>query len=149
MQSKGFSRVFSNTTFKSIDSSALSFLYGQVLHLYTTIGKTIALTIWTFVGTVMSLLFNTLSRFAIAFLPRSKDLLISCLQSPSTVILEGFLGWLRWCRICLQCRKPRFSPRVGKISWRREWLPTPVFLPGEFHGYRKLVGPWVEKNLDM
>ena len=52
--------------------------------------KTIALTvtIWTFVGKVMSLLFNTLSRFAIAFLPRSKHLLISRLQSPSTVILE-------------------------------------------------------------
>ena len=51
-------------------------------------GKTIALTIWSFVGKVMSLLFNTLSRFVIAFLPRSKRLLISWLQSPSTVILE-------------------------------------------------------------
>ena len=53
-----------------------------------TTGKTIALTIWTFVGKVMSLLFNKLSRFVIAFLPRSKSLLISWLQSPSTVILE-------------------------------------------------------------
>ena len=53
-----------------------------------TIGKTIALTIWTFVGRVMSLLFNTLSRFVIAFLPRSNHLLISWLQSPSTVLLE-------------------------------------------------------------
>ena len=53
-----------------------------------TTGKTIALTIWTFVGKVMSLLFNTLSRFVIAFLPRSKRLLISWLQSPSVVILE-------------------------------------------------------------
>ena len=53
-----------------------------------TTGKTIALTIWTFVGKVMSLLFNTLSRFVIAFLPRSKHLLISWLQPPSTVILE-------------------------------------------------------------
>ena len=43
-------------------------------------------------------------------------------------------------RICLQCRKPRFDPWVGKISWRREWLSTPIFLPGEFHGQRSLVG---------
>ena len=53
-----------------------------------TTGKTIALTRWTFVGKVMSLLFNMLSRFVIAFLPRSKHLLISWLQSPSAVILE-------------------------------------------------------------
>ena len=53
-----------------------------------TTGKTIALTIWTFVGKVMSLLFNMLSRLLIAFLPRSKRLLISWLQSPSAVILE-------------------------------------------------------------
>ena len=51
-------------------------------------GKTIALTMWTFVGKVMSLLFNTLSRFVIVFLPRIKHLLISWLQSPSAVILE-------------------------------------------------------------
>ena len=40
----------------------------------------------------------------------------------------------RWLRIFLQCRRPGFNPWVGKISWRREWQPTPVFLPGEFHG---------------
>ena len=51
-------------------------------------GKTIALTRWTFVGKVMALLFNMLSRFVIAFLPRRKHLLISWLQSPSAVILE-------------------------------------------------------------
>ena len=54
-----------------------------------TIGKTIVLTIWTFVGKVMSLLFNTLSSFVIALLPRSKRLSILCLESPSTVILES------------------------------------------------------------
>ena len=53
-----------------------------------TTGKTIALTTWTFVDKVMSLLFNKLSRLVIAFLPRSKRLLISWLQSPSAVILE-------------------------------------------------------------
>ena len=60
----------------------------QLSHPYMTIGKTIALTRWTFVGKVMSLLFNMLSRLAIAFLPMSKHLLISWLQSPSAVILE-------------------------------------------------------------
>ena len=60
----------------------------QISHQYMTTGKTIALTIWTFGSKVMSLLFNTLSRFVTAFLPRSKHLLISWLQSLSTVILE-------------------------------------------------------------
>ena len=60
----------------------------QLSHPHTTTGKTIALTRWTFVGKVMSLLFNKLSRLVIAFLPRSKCLLISWLQSPSIVILE-------------------------------------------------------------
>ena len=57
-------------------------------HPYMTVGKTIALTRWTFVGKLMSLLFNMLSRLVIAFLPRSKCLLISWLESPSAVILE-------------------------------------------------------------
>ena len=60
----------------------------QLSHLYMTTGKTIALTIWTFVANVTFLLFNALSRFVIAFLPRSRCLLISWLQSPSAVILE-------------------------------------------------------------
>ena len=58
----------------------------QLSHAYMTTGKTIALTRWTFVGKVMSLLFNMLSRLVIAFLPRSKRLLISWLQSPSALI---------------------------------------------------------------
>ena len=60
----------------------------QLSHPYMTIGKTIALTRWTFVGKVISLLFNILSRLVIAFLPRSKGLLILRLQSPSAVILK-------------------------------------------------------------
>ena len=60
----------------------------QLLHPYMTTGKTIASTRWTFVGKVMSLLFNILSRLVITFLPRSKRLLISWLQLPSAVILE-------------------------------------------------------------
>ena len=58
-------------------------------HPYMTTGKTIALTRWTFVGKVMSLLYNMVSRLLITFLPRGKCLLISCLQSPSAVILES------------------------------------------------------------
>ena len=60
----------------------------QLSHPYMTTGKIIALTRWTFVGKVMSLLFNMLSRLVITFLPRSKHFLISWLQSPSAVILE-------------------------------------------------------------
>ena len=60
----------------------------QLSHPHMTTGKTIALTTWTFVSKVVSLLFNMLSRFVIAFLPRSKHLLISWLQSPSAVIFE-------------------------------------------------------------
>ena len=60
----------------------------QLSHPYMTTGKTIALPRWTFVGKVMSLLFNKLSRLVITFLPRSKHILISWLQSPSAVILE-------------------------------------------------------------
>ena len=64
------------------------FFMVQLSHPYMTIGKTIALTLWTFVCKVMSLLFNMLSRLVIVFLPRSKRLLISWLQSPFAVILE-------------------------------------------------------------
>ena len=65
-----------------------AFFTAQPSHPYTTTGKTISLTRPTFVGKVKSLLFNMLSRLAITFLPRSKSLLISCLQSPSAVILK-------------------------------------------------------------
>ena len=65
-----------------------AFFTVQLSHPYMTTGKTIALTRWTFVGKVMSLLFNMLSSMVITFLPRSKCLLISWLQSPSAVILE-------------------------------------------------------------
>ena len=65
-----------------------AFFIVQLSHTYMTTGRTIALTRWTFVGKVMSLLFNMLSRLVITFLPRSKSLLISRPQSPSAVILE-------------------------------------------------------------
>ena len=65
-----------------------AFFIVQLSHPYMTTGKTTALTRWTFIGKVMSLLFNMLSRLVVTFLPRSKHLLISWLQSPSAVILE-------------------------------------------------------------
>ena len=71
----------------SVLQHSVSFMV-QPSHPHMTTGKTIALTIWTFVGKVMSLLFNMLSRLVIVFLPRSKRLLISRLQSQTTVILE-------------------------------------------------------------
>ena len=52
----------------------------------------------------------------------------------------GLPWWLRWLRICLQVRRPGFDPWVGAIPWRRKWQPTPIFLPGEFHRQRSLVG---------
>ena len=78
MQSKGLSSVFSNTTVQKHQFSA--FFIAQLSHPYMTTGKTIALTRQIFAGKVMSLLFSMLSRLVIAFLPRSKHLLISWLQ---------------------------------------------------------------------
>ena len=74
--------------FESINSSALSLLYGPTLTSRHDYWEYIALTRWTYVGKVMSLLFNMLFRFVIAFLPRSRHLLILWLQSPSAVILK-------------------------------------------------------------
>ena len=89
LQLKRLSRVF-NTLMSSKPSIIWhsAFFIVQHSHPYMTTGKTIALTRWTFVGKVMSLLFNILSSLVIAFLPRNERLLISWLQSPSAVILE-------------------------------------------------------------
>ena len=115
-----------------------------------TTGKTIALTIWTFIGQVMFLLFNTLSRFVIAFLPRSKCLLISWLQSP---LLNGFgaqenkiCHWFHFSRsIChevmrlddmmlvFECRiLSQFFHFPLSPSWRGSFAPL-HFLPLEWH----------------
>ena len=77
-----------------------AFFIAQLLHPYMTTGKTIALTRQTFVGKVVSLLFNMLSRLVITFLPRSKSLLISWLQSPSAVILEPPKNKVSHCFHC-------------------------------------------------
>ena len=87
LQSKGLSRVFSNATVQKHQFFVLSFMV-QLSYSYMTAAKTIALTIQTFVGKVMSLLYSMLSRLLIAFLPKSKCLLVSWLLSPSAEILE-------------------------------------------------------------
>ena len=80
--------LFQHHNWKASILQCSAFIMVHLSHPYTTTGKTIALTRWTFVGKVMSLLFNILSRFVIAFLPSSKCILISWLQPPSAVILE-------------------------------------------------------------
>ena len=88
LQSKGLSSLLQHHSSKASILWCSAFFMVQLSHPYMTAGKTIALTRWTFVGKVMSLLFNMLSRLVIAFLPRHKCLLILWLQSPSAVILE-------------------------------------------------------------
>ena len=88
MQSKGLKSLLQHHSSKASVLQHSAFSIVQLSHPYTTIGETIALTRRTFVGKVMLLFFNMLSRLVIAFLPRSKRLLISWLQSPSAVILE-------------------------------------------------------------
>ena len=105
---------------KALVLQCSAFFIVQLPHPYMTIGKSIALTRWTFVDNVMSLLFSMLSRFVIAFLPRSKCLLIPWLQSQSAVILEPkkikfvtvslFPLYLHQCGTCgkeptCQCRR--------------------------------------------
>ena len=80
--------LIQNHSLKALILQYSAFFIVQLSHPYMNIGKTIALTRWTFVGKVMPLLFHVLSRLVITFLPRSKHLLISWLQSPSAVILE-------------------------------------------------------------
>ena len=82
-------RLFSHRNSKALILQQTAFFMVQFSNLYMTSGKIIALTVQTFIGKMMSLLFNMLSRFVIAFLQRSKHLFISWLESPSTVILES------------------------------------------------------------
>ena len=91
---------------KALILQCSAFFVVQLSHPYMTAGKTIALTRLTFVGKIMSLLFNMLSRLVIAFLPRSKCLLISWLQSPSAVILEPPKNKVSHCFQCFPIYLP-------------------------------------------
>ena len=88
LQFKGLSSLLQHHISKASILWRSAFFIDQISHPYMTTGKTVALTRWTFVGKVMSLLFNMLYRLVITFLPRSEHLLISWLQSPSAVYLE-------------------------------------------------------------
>ena len=107
LQSKGLSKVFSNATVQKHQfCGAQLFFIVQLSYPYMTTGKTIALTKWTFVGKVMSLLFNMLSRLVITFLPRSKRLLISCAHSHTGPSLEASSGMgilIFLCTLFLDC----------------------------------------------
>ena len=110
---------------KSINSSALSFLYSPTVTSIHT-GKTIPLTRWTFVGKVMSILFNMLSRLAIDFLPKYKCLLISWLQSPSTVILEPPQNKVSHCFHCfpIVCHEETGLHATIFVLWMLSFKPT-------------------------
>ena len=130
-------------------------------------GKTIALIIWNFVGKVMSLLFNMLSRLVIPFLPRSKRLLTSWLQSPSVITISEkamapHSSTLAWKILWMEEPDRLYSPWVCKEldmakqlhfhfhALEKKWQPTPVFLPGESQGRGSLVGcrPWGHTESD-
>ena len=111
---QGFLRVFSNTIVQEHQFFGAQLSLQSNHHIHTwPLEKNIALTRWTFVDKVMSLLFNMLSRLFITFLPRSKSLLISWLQSPSTVILEP--------RKIKSAAVPLF-PHLFAMKWR-DWMP--------------------------
>ena len=109
LQSKGLSSLLQHHSSKASIPQRSAFFIVQLSYPYMTTGKTVALTRWNLVGKVMPLLFNMVSRLVIAFLPRSKGLLISWLQSPSAVVLEPpkivchcfhcfpiYLSWSDW-----------------------------------------------------
>ena len=101
-----FKSLFQQRSSKASVLQCSAFLMVQLLHPYMTTGTTISLTRWTFVGKVMSLIFNMLPRLITAFLPRSKHLLISWLKSPSAVILEPPKYKVSHCFHCLPIYLP-------------------------------------------
>ena len=109
LQFKGLSRVFSNTTVQKHQFYGSALFMVQLSHPYMTTGKIITLTMWSFVGKVMSLIFNMLSRLVIAFLPRSKHLLMSWLQSPSAVIFRAQENKV--------CHYSHCFPRLFAMKW--------------------------------
>ena len=134
LQSKGLARVFSNTTVQKHQFFGAQLSSQSNSHPYMTTGKTIALTRQNFVGKVMSLLFNMLSRLVITFLPRSKRLLISWLQSPSAVIslvaqrLKRLPAmWETWVR-SLGWEDPlekEMATHSSILAWRIPWMEEP------------------------
>ena len=101
-----------------------------------------------------------MKKLKITAVDRTDDSLEGCLDCLLQALTQNsklvFLDGGEWCpggsdsRVCLQCRRPGFDSWVGKIPWRWKWQPTPVLLPGRFHGCRSLAGysTWGHKELD-
>ena len=100
---------------------------------------------------VMVLVFLYISTYILYMSLWIWPLVLSTLVFRTCLIVGGLPPWLSNKECASECRRCRFNPRVWKISWRRAWQPTPVFLHGEFHGQKSLVGysPSSRKELDM
>ena len=96
-----------------------------------------------------SLQFKNSQEFSNTTIPKH-GFFCSYLYLWSNSLICTWLGGKPWESVCLQCGRPGFNPGVGKIPWRRKWQPTPVLLPGKFHGLRILAGysPGGHKELD-
>ena len=128
LQSKGLSRVFSNTIVQKHQFFSTQLSLWSNSYSYRTTGKTTALTRWTFVGKVMFLLFNTKYRLIIAFFPKSKHLLISCLQSPSTVIFGAQENRVSHCFPCFPIYLPwSDGTRCHDLCFFLCWVSSQLF----------------------
>ena len=132
MQSKGLSRVFFNTTVQKHQFfSAQLYFMVQLSHLYVTTGKTIAFTIWTFVGKLMSLLFNMLSRFVIAFLLKRKwDIYLKSESVCCSVVSDSAIPWTIACQAPLSMEFSRQNTGVGYHSLLQRTFLTQGSDPG-------------------
>ena len=132
LQSEGLSRVFQHHSSKASILLRSAFFMVQLSHPYMTTGETIALTRRTFVGKVMSLLLNMLSRLVIGE-GNGTPLQYSCLENP----MDVGAWWAAVYRVTWSwTRLSAFT----FMHWKRKWQPTPVFLPGESQGWGSLVG---------
>ena len=131
--SKGLRSLLQHHSLKASILWLSAFFMVQLLQLYVTTGKAIALTTETFIGRVIALPFNTLSRFVIAFLSRSKHLLISWLQSPSTVISETekkksvttFTFFPSFCHEVMGPQEKAMAPHSSTPAWKIPWMEEP------------------------
>ena len=130
LQSKGIKSLLQHHSSKASILQCSAFLTVQLSHPHMTTGKTIALTRQTFVGKIMSLFFNMLSRLVIIFLPRSKHLLISWLQSPSAVILKPQENKASHCFHCFPIYFPwSDGTRCHDLSFLNVELSANFFTP--------------------
>ena len=110
------------------------------MHIYR---KVIQLYIYTYIHIIFYILFHYGFTGYWIFMLYSRTLLfIHSIYNGLPLLIPNWASLVAQTvkKICLQCRRPRFDPWVGKVPWRRAWQPTPVFLPGESHGQRSLVG---------